>query len=236
MQIFRWLLAFFGLPLLWALGKTLLQGWAIAFCDQQGGWGSPLAIFLYGVGVMFVIYFCLHQTISIVYVFAHEMTHLLVGLLFFARPKRIEIHHDEGCVELTKINCVIILAPYAVPFYLLVAFCIQAFLLWSGMNPFSMDVWIFIYGICAGHHLIYTGVSILTVGQPDLREYGRLFSYWLILSVKLILATLPLILIATSNWSMRKQCASTVEHTTEIYQQLCQKIQVQYSRCFTTEK
>lgn len=231
----RWLLAFFGLPLLWALGKTLLQGWTLVFGAQQG-WDGPLTSFVYGLGGMFVAYVLLHRVLAVTYVFAHEMTHLVVGLFFFARPIRIEIHHNEGCVELSKKNFFIVLAPYCVPFYFLLALGVQALIQWQWPLLLPSSVWVTIYGVFIGYHFLYTFESIVSVGQPDLREYGWLFSYWFILSMNFILATLPLLASPSKAWDLSIQCRTMGENTHQAYTWIYERLQTQYHHCFGSKE
>jgi hypothetical protein len=174
----------------------------------------------------------LHPILSVTYVFAHEMTHLLVGLLFFARPKHIEIHRDEGFVELTHTNCIILLAPYCIPFYLLLTLLIQLLLSYMFPGCVSQTTWVIIYGAMMGYHFIYTFASLITVGQSDVREYGRLFSYWLILIVNLSLATLPLLVLSASAWTWSMQWKTLRTETIETYQWVGQKLQTQTERWF----
>lgn len=207
-----------------------LQGCALIF--SQDGVGGTLSFFMYGFGGMFGVYLFLHSALSVTYVFAHEMTHLIVGLCFFARPKRFEIHRTEGCVELSKMNCFILLAPYCVPFYVLVTLGVQCVLtyFWPGL----MDVkwWILIYGLFAGYHFFYTLGAILTVGQSDLKECGWFFSYWFILCVNLLLLSLPLSACSAGKLTFTQQGTFLVENTTQAYGWIYEKLQKQYTHSF----
>lgn len=229
--MFRWLIAFLGLPLLWAIGKTLLQGYILVFGSQQG-WDGALSLFVYGLGGMFVAYLVLHRFLSVTYVFAHEMTHLIVGLLFLARPSRIEIHRNEGCVELSKTNVFIVLAPYCVPFYFLLILGVQALVQWLWPMLVPADVWVILYGVFIGYHFLYTFESIVTVGQPDLRTYGWLFSYWFILLINFILAMLPLLASGSRVWDFSIQGQYMRDNTTQAYTWIYEKLQTQYHHCF----
>lgn len=231
----RWTVAFLGLPLLWALGKTLLQGCLIVF-GADDGWNESLTFFLYGFGGMFIGYILCHKFLSVTYVFAHEMTHVLVGLLFFAWPTRFEIHQNEGAVELTKTNCVIVLAPYCIPLYFLLAVGLHCLIQWQWPGLMTTSTWIIIYGASLGYHFFYTFESIVTVGQPDLSRYGRLFSYWLILMVNILLATLPLLASKSPEWTLSKQTHHLKENTFQAYEWMVEKIQMQCRRCFGSKE
>ena len=141
---------------------------------------------------MVLLYAWKGKELLITYIFAHEMTHAFVGLLFFAHIHRVSVKETGGFVELNKTNLVIVLAPYCAPFYLLLAAVLRAacVLLIPGIIP--ENAWMFLFGLLAAFHLLYTLSALLSIAQPDIQLYGRLFSYWLILCVNLFFASLAL--------------------------------------------
>ncbi len=185
------LLAVLGLPCAWGLAEALLQGLA---ADVAGG---PLLTsgrlwFLGGAAAMTALYAWKGRALMLVYVFAHEMTHALVGLLFLARVHRVSVRETGGFVELSKTNLAIVLAPYCVPLYLLAAVGLRALTAWLWPGALPEGPWQGLFGALTLFHVLYTLSALLSVAQPDIREYGRLFSYWLILCVNLFFASAAL--------------------------------------------
>ena len=182
-----------GLPLAWGLARAFWDGLVAGMLGE--GWLTPGKIgFASGAAAMTALYLWKGRALSIVYVFAHEMTHAVVGLLFLARVHRVSVGETGGFVELSKSNLAITLAPYCVPFYLLIALgvCALTTWLWPGAVPFW--AWAAAFGALTFFHVLYTFDTLLSVAQPDVREYGRLFSYWLIVTVNLLFASLALTL------------------------------------------
>lgn len=208
------LLALAGLPALWALGRTFLIGLSAGTVDGVLFTPSRLA-FVAGFGLLIGFYLWKGRDWSVFYVFAHEMTHALAGLLFFARIHRINIRETGGFVELSKSNVIITLAPYCIPFYLLIALvcCALTNAFLPGRIPVTL--WSGIFGFFTGYHLFYTVDSILSVDQPDILEYGRLFSCWFILTVNLFVAVLALPL--TGMVPFPAQRATLVREVTRSY-------------------
>lgn len=179
-----------GLPLAWALGRAFLDGLAAGLAS--GATLSPGCLAFAGGGAaMAALYFWKGRALSIFYVFGHEMTHALVGLCCLARIHRVSVRETGGFVELSKSNLAITLAPYCVPLYLLLALglCAAARSVWPG-HP--LWPWAALFGALTLFHVLYTLDALFTVAQPDVLEYGRLFSYWFILAVNLFFANLAL--------------------------------------------
>lgn len=185
------LLALAGLPALWALGRTFLVGLSAGTVSGEI-LTPPRIAFCIGCVLLILFYLWKGRDWSVLYVFAHEMTHALAGLLCLARIHRINVRETGGFVELSKSNLLITLAPYCVPFYLLIALicCALTNAFLPGRMP--VEIWSGIFGFFACYHLFYTVDSILSVDQPDILEYGRLFSCWFILTVNLFFAVLAL--------------------------------------------
>lgn len=185
------LLALVGLPLVWALGVAFLEG--LAAGTFEGPLVTPGRLgFLAGAGAMVALYQWKGRALQVVYVFAHEMTHAAVGLLFLARIHRVEVSQRGGFVQLNKQNLAITLAPYCVPFYLLLALGLCALVTLFAPEAVPFWLWSALFGFCTLFHVLYTIDALLTVSQPDVQLYGRLFSYWFILCTNLFFASLAL--------------------------------------------
>ena len=119
-------------------------------------------------------------------------------------------------MRLSKSNLVITLAPYCVPLYLLVAvflYGVQQYLLPDAL-PFAC--WAFLFGVLAVFHICYTTDALFSVSQPDTLEYGRFFSWWLILVANLFFAVFA-ITITSPNYTVRRQASQGVAATRQVY-------------------
>ena len=88
-------------------------------------------------------------------------------------------------MNLTNPGLFTTLAPYFVPFYLVVVLLLRllAGLFWD-MAPFA-PWWLGLMGMAYGFHVTYT-VRSLAQRQPDIRAFGRVISYVLILLINLL--------------------------------------------------
>jgi hypothetical protein len=122
------------------------------------------------------------------YVFAHELTHALWGLLMGARVSRLKVSKKGGSVTLNKTNFLITLAPYFFPFYSVLALALYVLLaLWLDMSAY-LPFWYGLFGLTWAFHLSFTAM-MLGIHQPDIHEHGRLFSYAVIYIVNLFTAS-----------------------------------------------
>ncbi|MBP1583412.1 MAG: hypothetical protein J6866_05610 [Victivallales bacterium] len=146
------------------------------------------------------IIFCTLCQCSTLYVIGHELTHYLVAKLFRKETGRFRIGSREGSVEVSNPNFWIILAPYFVPFWMLLTAGICGLhLFFAGtLSPLTIGVYQFLLGLTAAHHLVLT-VNGIYYGQSDLRRCGTFFSLSLILACNALMLALGL-LIATGAW------------------------------------
>ena len=110
------------------------------------------------------------------YVLGHELTHAVWGLAFGARVSNIKVAASGGSVTLSKSNVWITLAPYFFPFYTaLVALAALATRIFADPIPWPL-AWLFAIGFTWCFHVYFT-LHALFQRQPDVMEYGRLFSW-----------------------------------------------------------
>lgn len=120
------------------------------------------------------------------YVFGHELTHAAWGLLTFSKVSKISVTSRGGYCLINNPGMFTTLAPYFIPFYVVVLLALRALLgIWFDMTPFA-PWWFCALGFAYGFHLTNTVVSIVTVDQPDIRAYGRFFSCAFILAANLL--------------------------------------------------
>ncbi len=199
-KVFLFLLALTGLPFLGALGMTLFQlllpGFLSSLLFTPSQW-----CFVIGVVLMATCYWLWGRALMVTYAFAHEMTHAIAGVLCLAKIHAIRVGACGGEVELSKTNLFITLAPYCFPLY----FLFLVFIRWlvDGFFPETIPpaLWNILQGFMLAFHVLYTCDVLMSVGQPDVRVYGRFFSYWLILAANLIFLILALCVILPITFS-----------------------------------
>jgi hypothetical protein len=104
-------------------------------------------------------------------------------------PSKLRVSSGGGSVNLTKSNMLITLAPYFFPFYtflvIVVALVTSAFI-----RPLPcLPLWMFAVGFTWAFHALFT-LETLAQRQPDVKLYGRIFSW-----VFIFLANVALILL-----------------------------------------
>ena len=193
-QFLRVLVGLALLPACWAFARSLVHGVMVA---AGGAAFSVEAISLLAGMAAFALCWATISHPVRMYVLGHELTHALWGLLFGARPSDVRVSESGGSVKLTKSNMLITLAPYFFPFYTFVVI-IAALVTFAFLRPFPfLPLWMFLIGFTWAFHVLFT-VETLTRRQPDVKLYGRIFSWAFIFLVNVALvliwlaATTPL--------------------------------------------
>ena len=127
-----------------------------------------------GAGCWLTIFLLLPKPMR-VYVFGHELTHVLWTWLFGGRVKKFKTSASGGHVVVTKNNFLIALAPYFFPLYVvLVIVCFAiGHLIWGWERHL---VWFhFLIGAAYCFHITLTA-HILQTRQTDITSQGYLFS------------------------------------------------------------
>ena len=188
-NILRFFVGLALLPACWGLARTLLDA-ILAAAGSEGAFSAETVALLGGVLAFALAWMTLSHPVK-TYVLGHELTHALWGLLFGARPSDVRVSADGGSVRLTKSNLLITLAPYFFPFYtflvIVVALVTSAFI-----RPLPcLPLWMFMIGFTWAFHVLFT-LETLTQRQPDVKLYGRIFSWTFIfiVNVTLVLAGL----------------------------------------------
>ena len=185
----RWLLGLALLPLCWGILRTLVFALTAA-ADERGAFSVESVSLLAGMVAFSMCWATISHPVR-AYVLGHELTHAMWGLLFGARPSDVRVSAEGGSVKLTKSNFIITLAPYFFPFYTFVVL-VAALVTWAIMRelPF-LPLWLFLVGFTWAFHVLFT-LATLTRRQPDVRLYGRIFSWvviWIV-NVGIVLAWL----------------------------------------------
>lgn len=169
------LCALAALPFAGALAFVFLD--ALRLMPLSGDAFLPPGVLCLAAGfLLFLVLWILRIAPLRLYVLGHELTHALCGLFFGAVPTNLKVGLKGGSVTLTKSNMLITLSPYFFPFWTavvgLLALAVRAFVT---PLPFT-GAWLFAVGFTLALHVCFTLRAILQE-QPDLQEYGYVFSY-----------------------------------------------------------
>lgn len=171
----RFLFALVALPFAWGVTRVFVQ--VMRQLLECGGLGlqSDMMAFFFGFVLMFVVLLVFPAPIRL-YVFGHELTHAVWGVCFGAKVSNLRVGLRGGSVTLTKSNVWITLAPYFFPFYTVLVICL-ALMTSIFVSPLPCKfAWLFALGASWCFHVFFTLRSLLQ-RQPDVEEYGHLFSY-----------------------------------------------------------
>lgn len=176
----RLLLGLALLPMCWGVSRAFFD--VIVIAAGASGWMSVEALSLLGgIAAFAMAWFALSHPVRM-YVLGHELTHALWGLLFGARPSDVRVSASGGSVRLTKSNLLITLAPYFFPFYTFIVIVV-ALVTYAFFRPLPyLPLWLFLVGFTWSFHVLFT-LETLGQRQPDVKLYGRIFSWTFIFLV-----------------------------------------------------
>jgi len=183
----RMLLGVALLPMCWGVGRAFCDSVMVAAGESGGITAESIAL----LGGMLAFALCWMSVPHPVktYVLGHELTHAIWGLLFGALPSRLRVSESGGSVSLTKSNMLITLAPYFFPFYTFVV-VVAAIVTYAFIRPLPwLPLWMFMVGFTWAFHVLFT-IETLAQRQPDVKLYGRIFSW-----VFIFLANVALVLV-----------------------------------------
>ena len=180
----RMLLGVALLPMCWGVVRAFYDSVLAAAGDSGGVTAESIA--LVGGMVAFVLCWMAVPHPVKTYVLGHELTHALWGLAFGAVPSKLRVSAAGGSVNLTKSTMLITLAPYFFPFYtflvIVVALITSAFI-----RPLPwLPLWMFTVGFTWAFHALFT-LETLAQRQPDVKLYGRIFSWVFIFLANVVL-------------------------------------------------
>ena len=183
----RMILGVVLLPMCWGVVRTFCDS-VMAAAGESGGITAESIALVGGMAAFALCWMAVSHPVK-TYVLGHELTHALWGLLFGAMPSKLRVSSGGGSVNLTKSNMLITLAPYFFPFYtflvIVVALITSAFI-----RPLPcLPLWMFAVGFTWAFHALFT-LETLAQRQPDVKLYGRIFSW-----VFIFLANVALILL-----------------------------------------
>jgi hypothetical protein len=192
-------------------------------------WTSPeFSWFMIGTVLWLGMFAVGRRQLMILYVFAHELSHVIAAKLCGAVVYDWHVGRDGGWVDTNKSNTFISLAPYLVPLYsigVIVLYGIAGLFvnldtlhyipLGAKVLPFDATKTLgFLIGFTWCFHFTYT-LNTLRVEQSDVNRNGGFFSGWLILLCNLhIIAALVITASPAIRWidgwqSMQAAAAGT---------------------------
>jgi len=177
MKIIRNLFALIALPAVAAGAYTLAKTF-LSFAGTGGKEYIPFWIGIFCYGIFQIAFYKPLRT----YVFGHELSHAIAGILSGARIKKFNVGKESGSVVLTKDNIWITLAPYFFPIYTVALIIIYVLAGWFVDIRLYYPYFLFFAGLTIAFHVALT-VYILSIGQPDLKVYGVFFSYVAMIAV-----------------------------------------------------
>lgn len=171
-------------PLLAAMGWTLWDLLLLIAGEGHSGWSRGTYWMLGGFLLWLALWFSMPPPM-LSYVLGHELTHALWALVFGTGVHSMKVTSTGGYVELSRTNFFITLAPYFFPFYTFLAMVLRFVigLVWN-QAPYE-PFWLGLVGLTWGFHLTFT-INMLGDHQPDIRRYGRSFSYLFIIFMNIV--------------------------------------------------
>jgi len=135
------------------------------------GLNSPWIYFCLGFLLYFLFHIIFFRPVSI-YVFGHELTHAIAGIVSGAKIKSFIVKKNSGNVTLTKTNIFITLAPYFIPIYSLIIIILYWIIkkFWLNKSDYYEYFLVFL-GISVSFHIFLT-IYAIRQGQSDLKIYG----------------------------------------------------------------
>jgi len=177
-KFFCFLLAVAMLPCAWAISRAFLDVFLLIPSAEGTVVPAELLAVLGGISAFLVAWVALPAPVRL-YVLGHELTHAVWGLAFGAKVSNLKVGMSGGSVSLSKSNVLITLAPYFFPFWTVLV-VLAALLARCFVSPLPWPcAWLFAVGFTWCLHVCFTIRSLMQT-QPDIQEYGRLFSYVLI--------------------------------------------------------
>lgn len=127
--------------------------------------------FLAGAAVYGAIHFCGYH-FDKMYVWGHETTHAALAMLFGFRVHSMEVNKDSGYVKMDGTNAAVVLAPYILPLYAVLAGLVYVGAsLFTDVTPYR-PAFVFLIGFFMAFHFVQTFKTLWETEQPDLKLAG----------------------------------------------------------------
>jgi hypothetical protein len=191
----RWvknIIAIFLLPSCAILTQTFFTAFTRATIHQRLWAGAEFWFFSLGVILWLIAFLGLPRPV-IVYVFGHEVTHVLWVWLMGGRVSKFRVSGDGGHIVTNRTNFLIALAPYFFPLYSVLAILVYGIAsLFVNVAPYGQLLYA-VLGITWAFHLTFT-CWMIPKNQTDLSDHGTFFSLVFIYLMNLVLLSVLLVI------------------------------------------
>lgn len=189
---------------------------------------NRLALIAGGTFVVGLPLFCFLRLNSL-YVFGHELTHWVMAKVFLRKTGRFQSGKNAGAVEVENPNVWIILAPYVLPFYLLVVIGLYGLIMLianASIHPYAVKGFAVLLGLSYAYHVILTFFALRS-GQADLKMKGKILSLMMVITGNLLFVFMALIM-ATRQWrggfkALTQQILAQAEFVINLMQRIVDK-------------
>jgi hypothetical protein len=197
-KVSLFMLNFIGKAITFLSLPFLAYGFGTAFYEIIGKqpWQISRTLpFVIGFVAFTLFWLIFKRFLQVVCTFEHELTHLIVGLLFLRKPKSFSVTFTEGgYVEMYGgSNFLVTLAPYFLP-----TVCYLILPLAWFLPKESLPVFFTVLGASVSFHLL-SGWQEFHFGQSDLHEAGLIFSVLFLPVANLIFFGAILVLVIVGN-------------------------------------
>ena len=171
-SVFKTILIVLSIPLIYGYGRILYETIrTLPFSSHR------ILAFLVGFAVWSVLWLVFWRKWGFFSILEHEITHMIMGMCFLHRPKKLMVVENEGgWVQLAGVNFVITLAPY---YFLTLCFLMLPFFLI--IQPQFYLPYFFVMGVFTSYHTLSTINETGFNRQPDIIFTGKIFSFFIIL-------------------------------------------------------
>jgi hypothetical protein len=191
----RWvknIIAFFLLPWCAILTQTFFTAFTRATIHQQLWAGAEFWFFTLGAVLWLIAFFGLPRPV-IIYVFGHELTHVLWVWLMGGRVSKFRVSGEGGHIVTNRTNFLIALAPYFFPLYSVLAIAVYGIAsLFFNVAPYGQLLYATL-GVTWAFHLTFT-CWMIPKNQTDLSDHGTFFSLVFIYVMNLLLLSALLVI------------------------------------------
>jgi hypothetical protein len=191
------------LPFCWIFTDAIFNAFAQAVPGDRRVpfWAThEFLMFAGGAGIWLAWFgFCLwiwrHPRPLTLYVWGHELMHVLSARIFGGRIKGYEITREGGYIVTDRYNFLIALAPYLWPFASVPVLAIWGLVGWLPEAHYHREWFLLALGFTWMFHLSFT-TWIIPIGQTDFAGPGRLFSFALIYLANVVLLSSCMVTLA----------------------------------------
>lgn len=174
-----------------------------------------VTMFFLGSAGYLALHFLLYKPMR-VYVFGHELMHVISAKLCGAKVGKIKVNKGSGMVNVSKVNTFIALSPYLIPIYSL--FIILLWVITKNLFKFNIriELFMFLLGFSLMFHLVLTLFAI-SVGQTDFQVAGWLFSLVVIFIINCLILMLLFIILLPTKVGYKEVLDNLINTTVQTY-------------------